>query len=119
MKTKMTLLLLLTIILGVYTTFSQITKNVQPDSIIVNLKNNIIAFGPKGFCSYGLAPKSKINQDELNLYPKTKNIPKDISEVVEYCFIIDYFQFFYQNYKAGLLSNNTSLSFKRQFCRNL
>jgi thiol-disulfide isomerase/thioredoxin len=95
------ILLLISVFLSTNTIFSQ---TIPPDSIEVNLTNNITAFGPLGFISYGIGPKSTINKDQLILYPETKNLPSELTEAVEYCFVFNVYQFYYQNYKSGLLT---------------
>ena len=38
--------------------------------------------------------------------PEMKNIPNTLSNVVEYCFHSNRFQFFYQNYRNGVFSKD-------------
>lgn len=71
------------------------------DAIEVSLEK-AEGFGPNGNSSHVIAPKSSMDSLELAACPKMKNIPNTLSNVVEYCFYLNQFQFFYQNYRKGV-----------------
>ncbi|MCI9843967.1 TlpA family protein disulfide reductase [Flavobacterium pectinovorum] len=71
------------------------------DTIEISLEK-AEGFGPNGNSSHVIAPKSSMDSLELAAFPKMKNIPNTLSNVVEYCFHLNRFQFFYQNYRKGV-----------------
>lgn len=71
--------------------------------------NKIPGVGPNGFNSIGIATTatydtSKIAeyQQEYKAYPRMKGKPGGLTDVKEYFFILNYPQFYYQNYVAGV-----------------
>lgn len=85
-----------------------IKKNIQIDqpttSLTVVLDKVVQGVGPSGIIGHGIASRDMINKEELKGYPKMKNIPDSLSNIKEYLFILNDFQFYYQNYKQGIYS---------------
>lgn len=83
------------------------TKNLNnSDSMEILLNEKVEASGPKGNISFGIGPKNGMDSLELAAFPKMKNIPNTLSNVVEYCYHLNRFQFFYQNYRNGVFPKN-------------
>ncbi|WP_051590781.1 TlpA family protein disulfide reductase [Flavobacterium daejeonense] len=87
-----------------------IKKNIQIDqpttSLTVVLDKAVQGVGPSGIIGHGIASKDMISTEELKGYPKMKNIPDSLSNIKEYLFILNDFQFYYQNYKQGIYSKD-------------
>ena len=75
-------------------------------SKIVELDKVVKGFGPSGNRSMGIATRDLISKEELKGYPKMKNLPDSLTNVKEYLFILNDFQFYYQNYKQGVYSKD-------------
>lgn len=75
-------------------------------SKIVELDRVINGFGPAGNASFSIASRDLISKEELKAYPQMKNLPDSLTNVKEYLFILDDFQFNYQNYKQGIYSKD-------------
>lgn len=80
------------------------TKELNNNANSIEIVLNRIAegFGPNGNVSIQISSRNKIDSLELSAYPKMKNIPDNLNNVVEYCFHLNRFQFFYQNYRSGI-----------------
>lgn len=74
--------------------------NVDYMEIVLNEKAE--GFGPRGNFSSGITRKDSMDSLELAACPKMKNIPDNLSNLVEYCDHSNRFQFFYQNYRNGV-----------------
>lgn len=75
---------------------------VKQSSITFHLEK-VAGLGPDGLSSYGIATKAAIREqqpEEYKAYPETKNKPANLSDVIEYFYILDNPQFYYQNYVA-------------------
>lgn len=115
---KNTILLVLCILIGI-NNYSQEIKNNQA---LIDKKNKtnstkttskevvldkvIQGIGPGGIISSGIASRDMISKEELKGYPKMKNIPDSLTNLKEYLFILNDFQFYYQNYKQGIYSKD-------------
>ena len=75
-------------------------------SKIVELDRVINGFGPAGNVSFGIASRDLISKEELKAYPQMKNLPDSLTNVKNHLFILDDFQFYYQNYKQGIYSKD-------------
>lgn len=89
---------------------SQTNNSNNSESIEILLIDKAEGFGPKGNTSRGIPPKNGMDSLELKACPKMKNIPNNLSNVVEYCFHLNRFQFFYQNYRNGLFPKDYFLN---------
>lgn len=101
-------LILVTIVLLVFNLYdySQSVFNLsnKPDSAIVLLSENIAGFGPGGNMGYGIGTKDGSDSITLLAYPKVKNLPDSLTDLKEYCFEMNEFQFVYQNYRKGIFN---------------
>lgn len=102
---KIALISLLVLIFNIYVN-SQIVNLNKSDSSILLLTEKVEGFGVRGNYSIGIAPKNRIDSIELAAYPKMKNLPDSLTDLVEYCFLLNKFQFFYQNYRSGLFTKD-------------
>lgn len=86
--------------------FTEKNKMVSKEttSVIVALDKVIQGIGPTGISSHGIASRDMIGAEELKAYPTMKNIPDTLTNIKEYLFILNTFQFYYQNYKQGIYS---------------
>ncbi len=79
-------------------------------SKIVELNNVVKGIGPAGNVSIGIASLDMFNKEgakeELKAYPKMKNLPDSLSNMKQYLYILNDFQFYYQNYKEGIYSKD-------------
>ncbi|MCI9846432.1 TlpA family protein disulfide reductase [Flavobacterium pectinovorum] len=82
------------------------TNSIQTTSKVVVLDKVIQGIGPAGISSSGIASRDMISEEELKGYPKMKNIPDSLTNLKEYLFILNDFQFCYQNYKQGIYSKD-------------
>lgn len=76
----------------------------ETTSKIISLDKVIQGIGPTGISSHGIASRDRIGAEELKAYPTMKNLPDTLTNVKEYLFILNNFQFYYQNYKQGIYS---------------
>lgn len=75
------------------------TKNLKnTDSMEILLNEKAEGFGPKGNVSHTIPSKDMLDSLQRKALPKMKNIPENLSNLREYCFYLNMFQFFYQNY---------------------
>lgn len=74
-------------------------ENIQNPDLIEIALEKANGFGPRGNSSVMIATKNKVDSLELSVLPKMKNIPTNLTDVVEYCYHLDRFQFYYQNYR--------------------
>ncbi len=81
-------------------------KNPETTSLTVALDKVVEGIGPTGLSSFGIASKDRISEEEQKAYPKMKNIPDSLTNIKEYLFILNDFQFYYQNYKQGIYSKD-------------
>lgn len=88
-------------------------------SKIVELDKVVNGFGPAGNASVGIASRDLISKEELKGYPKTKNLPGSLTNIKEYLFILNHFQFYYQNYKQGLYSKDLFIKKAKEKGRKL
>ncbi|EHQ31197.1 hypothetical protein [Mucilaginibacter paludis] len=80
------------------------TAPVKQSSITFHLEK-VAGLGSDGLSSYGIATKAVIREqqpEEYKAYPEMKNKPENLSDVIEYFYILDGPQFYYQNYVAHL-----------------
>lgn len=85
------------------------SQNIEFDdsgSIEILLDKRVNGFGPKCHTSIMIATKDRIKSIERSAYPKVKNIPDSLTNLIEYCFHLNTFQFFYQNYKNDIFSKD-------------
>lgn len=92
------------------TIYSQTNHLNNIDSMEIILSEKVEGFGPKGNTSRSISPKNLLDSLELAACPKMKNIPDNLSNVVEYCFHLNRFQFFYQNYRNGIFTKDYFLN---------
>lgn len=87
-------------------TYSQSVFNLsnKPDSAIVFLSENTVGIGPGGNNSYGIGTKDMADSITRLAFPKVKNLPDSLTDMKEYCFQMNQFQFVYQNYRKGLFN---------------
>jgi len=97
-------------------TIQQISKC---DSATIMLTEKEQGFGPKGNMSYGFGSMDTHDSIELLAYPKMKNLPDSISDLKEYCIILNSYQFYYQNYRNGVYSKDFFLNKVNGFNWNL
>ncbi len=76
------------------------------DSIEIELNQKADGFGPRGITFSGINPKNTMDILEQAACPEMKNIPTTLSNVVEYYYHSNRFQFFYQNYRSGVFSKD-------------
>lgn len=57
--------------------------------------------GPIGNVSLTIPSRSQLQPGDIALFPVTRNIPANLKSMEEYFFIVDEFQFYYQNYRSG------------------
>ncbi|WP_163393502.1 hypothetical protein [Flavobacterium limi] len=114
---KNNILLVLCALIGI-NNYSQEIKNNQ--AFIDKKKNKLIktvskevvldkviqGIGPAGISSSGIASRDIISKEELKGYPEMKNIPDSLTNRKEYLYILNDFQFYYQNYKQGIYSKD-------------
>lgn len=81
--------------------YSQPSSGVITSDTIIIAMEKVTGLGPGGDHSISQSPKSAYNKEERKLFPVVKNMPEDLDETVEYYFVLDDFQFYYQNYCAG------------------
>lgn len=80
------------------------TKNTQQGSITFNMQKKA-GIGPSGRVSSGIASYDLYgDNEEYKAYPQVKNKPTALHNVVEYFYILNRFQFYYQSYCAGIYS---------------
>lgn len=91
---------------------SQIVCNLdsKSDSATLFLNEAVVGIGPLGNMSYGIATRDIIDSLELTAYPIMKNLPDSLNNLIEYCFILNNFQFVYQNYRNGIYSKDYFLN---------
>lgn len=94
-------LCLLTCILAFTTTYSQTSSGVITSDTIVIAMEKVTGLGPAGQHSYGISPTANFPKAEQKLFPVVKNIPEGLDGSVAYYFVLDDFQFYYQNYCTG------------------
>jgi len=83
------------------------TKNLNnADSMEILLNEKAEGFGPRGISSVGITPKKSMDILEQKACPEMKNIPNTLTNVVEYYFHSNRFQFFYQNYRSGVFTKD-------------
>lgn len=75
-------------------------------SKIIELDKIVKGIGPAGHYSIGIASRDLISKEELKGYPQMKNLPDSLTNMKEYLFMLDDFQFYYQNYKQGVYSKD-------------
>ncbi|WP_339704833.1 TlpA disulfide reductase family protein [uncultured Kriegella sp.] len=73
-------------------------------SKVIELDKVVKGIGPNGHTSLGIASRDLIGEEELKGYPKMKSLPDSLIDMKEYLFVLNDFQFFYQNYKQGIYS---------------
>ena len=74
------------------------------DTIAFSLER-VAGLGPNGNSSIGIASYEALkNTEEIKAYPVMKNPPANLTNVIQYLFIVDQFQFFYQNHVSGIYS---------------
>ena len=107
------------LIIATMNSYSQIT-NSNPDlnqktveinsykitSKIVKLDKVVKGIGPNGHTSMVVASRDLIGEEELKGYPKMKNLPDSLTNMKQYLFMLNSFQFFYHNYKQGIYSKD-------------
>jgi len=76
-----------------------VTKN----SITFNLEK-VAGIGPSGNHNIGISSYDEIEEQEARAYPVMRNIPTGLSRGLSYYYLLDPFQFYYQNYRAGIYS---------------
>lgn len=65
----------------------------------------VYGMGPAGNTSIAIGSyDSYANTDEIKAYPQLRNKPTDLHDVKEYCYMLDHYQFFWQNYLKGIYS---------------
>jgi thiol-disulfide isomerase/thioredoxin len=84
------------------TNYAQTNVPINVEQIEIILNEKVEGIGPRGLLRIGISPKNKMDELELTACPKMKNIPATLSNIVEYCFYLNKFQFFYQNYRSGV-----------------
>lgn len=97
-----------TIIASVFVLIFNLLLNAQENhhnnvtSIEIELNEKAEGFGPKGVVSYIIAYKDQLDSLQQTALPKMKNIPENLSNLTEYYYCLNKFQFFYQNYRNGV-----------------
>lgn len=89
------------------------------DSMEIVLNEKAGGFGPKGVSSISITPKNSMDILEQRACPEMKNIPDNLTNLVEYYFHSNRFQFFYQNYRRGVFSKDYFLKVAAQQRWNL
>jgi|GEM_PF-997147 len=76
----------------------------QLSTVTFDLKK-IYGMGPSGSVSIGIGSFDPYDDSErVKGFPKVKHKPADLHNVHEYCYLLDHFQFDYQNYCKGIYS---------------
>lgn len=73
---------------------------ISSDTIVMEMKK-AAGFGPSGNYSVTPMPKSGFNKDVQTFFPTMANLPEGLQKGIEYFFITDEFQFYFQNYCIG------------------
>src|SRR5262245_48027063 len=76
---------------------------ITSDTIVVQMQK-ATGFGPNGNASFVIGPKNGYDPEEQKGFQVMKNVPENLTDGVEYFFILDYLQFYYQNYRQGIYS---------------
>jgi hypothetical protein len=85
---------------------SIVTKN-APKGTIAFTTQKMSGFGPSGNMSMGIGSYDPYdNEGQYKAYPKIKNKPVGLHGTESYFYILDDFQFFFQNYCQGVLGKN-------------
>lgn len=78
----------------------------KKDTITLNLKK-INGIGPAGFSSMGISSKDALPENDSELkYYTLKNIPANITNVKEYVYPLNRFQFIFQKYLEGKIDRS-------------
>ncbi|RZK79466.1 MAG: TlpA family protein disulfide reductase [Pedobacter sp.] len=94
-------------------------KKMEKASITLSLQK-ATGIGPSGNVSIGIGDFDPNSDDErIKGYPKIKNEPAGLRNVVHYFFILDDFQYSYQSYLAGKYNKNYFLDRAREQKWNL
>lgn len=105
MKTTLSIVLfLLTLILSAIAQTLQDLNNL--DSAIICLSEKSEGFGPEGNMTVEFGSIDGIDSLELLAYPKMKNIPDSLGNLKQFCYMLNPFQFYYQNYRNSVYSKN-------------
>ncbi|GAA4091819.1 TlpA disulfide reductase family protein [Mucilaginibacter panaciglaebae] len=84
-------------------------KSKQQATLTFDLQK-VYGMGPAGNSSVGIGSyDSYANSDEIAGYPQLKNKPAGLRDVKEYCYMLDHYQFIWQNYLQGLYTRESFL----------
>ncbi len=104
MKLSFTVLMALGALYSESLQAQNIPVTIKGDTVLVQMQQGD-GFGRDGFSSSTIGSKDAyINEEEYQTYPKMKNIPAGLTGVKEFFYPLDRFQFFFQSFKAGKIS---------------
>jgi thiol-disulfide isomerase/thioredoxin len=105
MKNKLMLQAISILLLFNGVAIGQSTFRINKDTIVFDMQK-LNGIGPGGHVSHVIGSLKMYDGDNLHAYPAMKNPPLNLTDITSYCFILNRFQFYYQNYVAGIYTKN-------------
>ncbi len=90
---------------------------VQADTVARFQMKKVVGIGPMGHISIGLGTIDQSSPVEQKLSEPLKNKPVNLSMVKEYSYVLDNFQYFFQNYVRGKTSKEDFISLVERYGR--